>query len=261
MLIAGSLFQFLNGLDTGLAMTAVAWDLALLASRRYPRPLAILCAVMPFVRPELAVLSAGSILILLINPQESLKEKTVAVGFAAAAALPFLAWYWIETGSPIPSTLGAKTYFFAQANLPMVTKFPWFARDLLRGLLAIFPLFTCLAFIRRPALRILCISFVLIVLASYLRWLPSALSWNSGRYLFIFVPIITFGVVDALTAPERWRRLIAQACLAVAILPTLCAFVGQRASYDQSLVFYRSNLIDTVDWANTQYPPLDGHDS
>jgi hypothetical protein len=158
--------------------------------------------------------------------------------------------------------VGAKTYFFAEANLPMVTKFPWFARDLLYGLLAIFPLFACVALIRRPALRALCISFALIVLASYPRWLPSALSWNSGQYLFIFVPIVMFGVIDALAARERWRRLIAQGYLAAAILPTLCAFLGQRASYEQSLGVYRTKPARHRRLG--EYPStgrLDGHDS
>jgi hypothetical protein len=124
LLVAGSIFQFLNGLDTGLAMTAVACDLALLASKRHPCLLAILCGVMPFVRPELAVLSAGSILVLLSDADKSHQEKTVAIVLATAAVLPFLTWYWIGTGSPMPSTISAKAYFFAEANLPLATSSP-----------------------------------------------------------------------------------------------------------------------------------------
>jgi hypothetical protein len=93
------------------------------------------------------------------------------------------------------------------------------------------------------------------VLANYLRWLPSALNWNSGRYQFIFVPVVVFGLVDTLTAPERWRRLIARGCLAAAIFSTLCTVQVQSTNYEHALAVYRTNLIETIVWANAHIPP------
>jgi hypothetical protein len=92
------------------------------------------------------------------------------------------------------------------------------------------------------------------VIACYLQWLPSGLTWNSGRYLFILVPVVVIGLADALTAHERWRQLIGRGCLALAIFPTLCAVQQQRASYLHSLAVYRNNLIETVAWANAHIP-------
>ena len=45
LLFAGSTFQLLNGMDTGMAMVAVAWDIKLLTDRRRTRWLPILCGL------------------------------------------------------------------------------------------------------------------------------------------------------------------------------------------------------------------------
>ncbi len=252
---AGSLFQFLNGLETGLAMTAVACDLALLASNRYRWLLAILCGLMPFVRPELAVLSLGSMLIVFGDSTKSRGEKTVAAALAIAAAIPFLAWYWIDTGSFIPSTIDAKNYFYAQANLPMAAKFIWFAQSMIVGIVYAFPIFLCVPAIRSRPLRALCLSFVAIVLFAYLERLPGGLRFNSGRYLFIFVPIVLYGLIDAYAAPEPWRRRLARRCMVAALIPTVGAAVQQYQSYKYYLTFYRAGVVETVAWANAHIPP------
>src|SRR5260370_30280523 len=113
LMLAGSAFQLLNGMETGLAMSAVAWDFALLLSKRRTMALPVLCGVMPFVRPELAFLAAGSIAILIFDQTASRRFKLEAIFISMASALPFATWYWIETGSPFPSTAAPKADSFA----------------------------------------------------------------------------------------------------------------------------------------------------
>ncbi len=231
LLVEGCLFQFLNGLDTGLAMAAVIWCLALLDAKRYRPALAILCGVMPFVRPELAVLSAGAVLVMLCDAKISRREKVLVVALAAASATPFLAWYWIDTGSVIPTTIGAKTYFSAEANLPLSERLSLLAGGVRIGLVYDVPLIFCLAMVRSRPLRLLCFGFILIVLFAYLQRFPGGWEANSGRYFFIFAPVVVFAVIDSYAAADAPRRRFVRSCIIASIATTSYASYKQFESY------------------------------
>ncbi|HEX5454257.1 MAG TPA: hypothetical protein VFX06_10730 [Stellaceae bacterium] len=253
LVLGGSIFQLLNGLDTGLAMAAVAWDIALLADRRHPRLLALLCGVMPFVRPELAFMSLASLAIMLAARQpHSGRFKTLAL--AAIAAAPFLLWYWIDTGSPIPSTIGAKTYFFADRYVDWHRKAAWLIHDLTRALGTVFPLFLCAAFIRPRVLRAALFLFAAAFVAAYFVRFPSGITTNADRYLFLFVPVILFGIACGVSATKRRRRLLTLASLAISILFVPLGVRFQHDEYAGGIVGYRHSLDDAVAWMNANLP-------
>lgn len=254
LFLGGSAFQLLNGLETGLAMSAVAWDLALLISRRkHPVALSVVCGLMPFVRPELTFLAGASILILVLDNEFSVRTRIVAVGIAAATAAPFVLWYWIDTGSPVPSSIAAKTYFIAQTYLSLGTRM-FFFRLIALALLAVSPLWLCCAFIQPRAVRAACLLFIVTFVAAYFWRYPSALFANVGRYLFIFAPIIILGSATMLVSAQTWKRPVAQICLAISLLSTACAVSGQGEKYVRLIDVYRKNLIEVVAWTNSHLP-------
>src|SRR5271165_4386768 len=217
LILAGALFQFLNGMDTGLAMAAVAWNIKLLTDKRRTLWLPILCGIMPFIRPELSFLSLASILILLCESDRSASFKITAAAAAALSAVPFLLWYWADTGSLVPNTIGAKTYFFAERYADWSDKLYAVFWALSRAALATFPLFMCLRFMRpRQVGQVLALFFAVFVGAYFWRF-PGGLVHNGGRYLYVFVPVVLFGVACGVASAFRTQalRLIAVSALFV----------------------------------------------
>ncbi len=254
LLFAGCLFQFLNGLDTGMAMAAVIWCLALLSSRRYRPALGALCGVMPFVRPELAVLSAGAMLVMVCDAKIGGREKAAIVVLAAASAAPFLAWCWIDAGGVIPTTIGAKAYFFAEGNLPLSERLNLLSGGVGMGLVYGFPLIFCLAMVRGQPLKFLCFGFILIVLFAYLQRFPGGWEANSGRYFFIFAPVVVFAVIDSYAAADAPRRRFIRVCLIAAIATTGYASYKQFQSYHYYLTVFTPAVVETVEWADKHLP-------
>jgi hypothetical protein len=252
--IGGSLFQLLNGLDTGLAMAAVAWCIALAADRRHPYALAALCGAMPFIRPELTLLAAGLMLMLMVDRGLPLRDKIGVFVTAAAVTAPFLLWYVADTGAIVPSTIGAKSWFYAQHHVDSRDKLAWMETDLWRALFGIFPLFLCAPFIRPKRLCLALGCFGAAFMLLYFWSFPSAFSHNAGRYLFPLMPIVLAGVAAGSAAPWRWQRI---ATLAVVILASVFVSVGFRLERDQyryDTTNYRQSLGDMVAWMNANLP-------
>ncbi|HTT75506.1 MAG TPA: hypothetical protein VMF50_05935 [Candidatus Binataceae bacterium] len=234
-------------------MAAIAWDIALLIDRKRIVALSILCGLMTFIRPELAFLAIASMAVVFWEHRCS-AESVKAVAICALVLLPLLAWYWIDTGSPIPSTIGAKTYFFAQRFLPLRIKLILLIRDLIPALAAVSPLFLCAGFIRPPAVRRILLLFTAVFLASYLWRFPSGFAENDERYLFPFVPIILFSVACGLSSSRRQERAIAISCVVLSLLFVPFGIIHQFRNYREYLTGYRLSLDDTVRWMNRNLP-------
>jgi len=267
LVLAGSIFQLLNGLDTGLAMAAIAWNIKLLTDRERTLWLPVLCGVMPFIRPELAFLSAASGIIYLtyvkyIIPAASmlivLWDRKVHWGKAFVlcllAAAPFLLWYWIDTGSPIPSTVGAKTYFFAERYIDWRTKLGWLTHDMAQAALVTLPLFLCIRFVRPRAVAMMLVMFVAVFVASYFWRFPSAFSHNAGRYLFPFVPIVIFGIACGLSSVQRQHRKMTLLYVAISIVFIPLGIAFQFIEYREHVTGYRDSLVDMAQWMNANLP-------
>ena len=255
LVLAGSAFQLLNGLETGLAMSAVAWDFALLLSKRRTMALPVLCGVMPFVRPELAFLSGCSLAILIFDQTVSSRFKIEAIVVSIASALPFATWYWIEIGSPFPSTAAAKAYFFAEAYDPITTKLYYVAMSAGRALLVTFPLWFCVIFIRPARIRTICLLFISALLGAFLSRFPGGLWMSTSRYLFVFAPIVILGMAAGLASEHARGRRIVRYCLASALFFTALSLKNQLSSYISWLKVGDPNMRDTVAWCNSHLAP------
>jgi hypothetical protein len=126
-------YQLLNGLETGWAMAAIVWALSF-AARPTPSPLLpLLCGVLPFLRPELIVLSVslvGAQLYRRYRQGEKLRGCLLELALAGAAALPWIVVTYLNTGHVIPNTISAKRLFFAEAQLPFSVKYAWLTRTI-----------------------------------------------------------------------------------------------------------------------------------
>ena len=251
LVVAGSLFQFLNGMDTGLAMAAVAWTIKLLTDKRRTLWLPMLCGLMPFIRPELSFLSVGAMLILFLDANCSLRFKLAAAALAVLSAVPFLLWYWIDTGLLVPNTVGAKMYYFAERYADWSGKFRVVLTAMALAALACFPLFLCLRFLRPRAVAGLLALFALAFVGSYLVNFPGGLLHNGGRYLYVFAPIVLFGVACGLSSASR-KQTIRLAAISALFLPLM--FGAQLSDYRSRISGDQQSLADVVNWINRNLP-------
>ncbi|TYL79403.1 hypothetical protein [Bradyrhizobium cytisi] len=251
LVFAGTLFQVLNGMDTGLAMAAVAWDIKLLTDKRRTFWLPALCGVMPFVRPELSLLSAASMLIVFWEKDAANGFKIAAAAVAALTSLPFLLWYWIDTGSLVPNTISAKMFFFAERYLAWSDKSLLMLSAVSQGALMSFPLFLCLRFMRPVAVGRMLALFVAVFLGAYFWRFPSGLVHNGGRYLFVLAPLVLFGTACGLTSAFR-KQTLCMVAISILFLPQ--GFVAQLEDYRTHIVGFQESLADVVRWMNANLP-------
>ena len=129
LLVGQTPHQVLNGLETGLAMAAVAWWLVWASHERPTGCLAVLCGIMPYIRPELAALSTAGLLVLWQQHVGAASPRRVAMmGFgrsvllALLAAAPWALVYWHYTGAPYTPTAAAKMYYFAEGTHPLAER-------------------------------------------------------------------------------------------------------------------------------------------
>lgn len=251
LVLAGTLFQLLNGMDTGLAMAAVAWTIKLLTDKRRTLWLPVLCGIMPSIRPELSVLSVASMLPMLAETKATVRFKIAAVAAAASSAAPFLLWYWFDTGSLVPNTVSAKMYYFAERYADWSDKAFLMLVVVLHAALASFPLFLCLRFMRPPAVGRMLTLFVLIFLGAYFWRFPSGLLHNGGRYLYVLAPIVLFGVACGLSSAFRKQTLT---LVAISLLFLPQAFSVRFYDYRTQIAGSQGSLSDVVRWLNANLP-------
>jgi hypothetical protein len=251
-------FHLFNGLETGLAMAIVAWALvfALLPTPTWQLPL--LCGLMPFIRPELAALSA-----LLIVRQAWVRwaqihtHKGSAVkavvqdgALAVLAAVPWLIWSWLDTGHLLPGTIAAKSAYFAQGGLPWWRKLRFMA-SAITGMTLV-PAFLGLVFLRRVSTVFVVWGFFGAFMIAYYVQLPAAIHHNYFRYLHILAPLSVFGLLIATRAGKRVRGHIP---LAVASLLTVATLPFAWGAYETELDYTRRESAGMADWVNENLPP------
>ena len=124
-----------NGMETGLALAGLTWALVFATdvSLRDSRWTPLLWVQLPFLRPELIVVTVllfGIRLLGRIRKGETARIllawtiQDMVIGLAGA--LPWLLWYRLNTGSPIPSSMSVKLNFFAEACWPAQAKWTVF---------------------------------------------------------------------------------------------------------------------------------------
>lgn len=249
--------QLLNGLETGLALGGVTWALALASEPGRERALAVVCGLLPFVRPELGLLSLGLLAYkgLPLWRAGRRRDVGVMVAFAAAAAAPWLLWSLIATGSLLPSTAGAKTAWFAEGKLPGSVKRDWIGDELgdFAGLIGI-------AVVAAVALAFfwlgrVMLAFAVVFVAFYYAVFPGALGQYEGRYLYVLLPGVLLGLVWALTRTRtRALRIAALVLLGVALVQSAIEFSGRWDRYLATRDFTTGALASVAGWAHENLP-------
>lgn len=185
-----------NGLESGLAMAAVAWSIVLVNSRW----LCLLAGLLPFIRPELGLLG-----LLLLGRQVwqmalggDRRSAVVRLLGALLVATPWLAWQITATGDILPDTGATKIAWYGESGLlPMEKLRNVVAALSMSGLL---PLLIGLVGLRAQAGGWMLMLFVLLWLGAAGWTLPGGLAHNHGRYLAMLVPIAVYGWMGLGTA-------------------------------------------------------------
>jgi hypothetical protein len=223
-----SLFHLFNGLESGLAAAAVG-GLILLIERGPSRSAALLCGLLPFVRPELGLLSAAALArqawIRRGQGAGWIRAAGVDLLLAAGAAAPFLAWNLATFHAVLPNTVSAKRWYFADAftwrqNLAVVV-------DVTAK--AFGPMMLGLLLAPRSSLKAGLLLFVALFYAGYGLMLPPALAWVNGVYLFVLTPVWLWGLCKI--AARRRLFVAVSALMAAWLTVTLPAQVRAFAAF------------------------------
>lgn len=221
-LLAGMTYhQFVNGLETGMAMAAITWTLLALDWDSPPEWGYALIALQCFIRPELAALSTiFGIYILAKRPAGWVKGLLITLGVFVLLALLL----YVVSGTLVPNTVSAKVYFFAEGCAPDEIRSAVVSKALVTfcGSVGLFAIGFAMALLSRQ--RLFMFLFLGIFLFAYYQKLPGALFHNYSRYLYVFIPIAVFGWAAGLGHRHTVLRLGSAALgivVAVSVIATL----------------------------------------
>lgn len=242
--------HLLNGLETGLAMAAVAWAVVFALEGRDTWHLPALCGAMPFVRPELTALSA---LLMAMRVWEQLRSRAPiavigrSIVVALLAALPWLLWARWDTGQFVPATMSAKTFYFAEAGQPAFIKIlGLFAAA--NYMMIVVGFLGFLVIPRKPVGFALLAFYVAFMLAYYMK-LPGGLYHNYHRYLQLLLPVSISMLVLSIEARALARNLLLIAgCWLLVTMPRAVS------SHVASIEHTRTELAGLAAWSKANLP-------
>lgn len=243
-------FQLFNGLETSWALAGATWAIAL-ASRGVPDlRLAAIAGTLPFLRPELALLSLA-----LLARQSKLRLGKAGFGagvlsdlvVAGLSAAPWLLWSAIETGHLLPNTAAAKGAFFSAPTGALAVVVTSVLFSLLKGV-GTLPLLLPLA--RHSTLKVALFTVGLALLAFFSLGFPGLLWHNNGRYTMTLLPLGLW----ALASFYEWRPTRFWALGgALALLAPFCVVSSfALISAGQGQV---RDAFAVIAWAEHQLPP------
>lgn len=254
-------YQAFNGLETGLAMAVGAWALVWFLEPVRARPWhAALLGALPFVRPELAVLSALLVVRHAVHGADGGRvvwaRFRLVSPWCVAGALPPLAFLLWQGGSVLPNTVMAKAYFFADGCMPWGVRLVHWS-EALRSFSMGFGLGWAsvgLVGLLASRLRWVLVPFVAIFLLVYLDRLPSALFHNWHRYVYVLMPALVAGWAALLTLPIRWMRFPFVAALVVAVFASALLFWDGVLRLQGGVDFTRRELAGVSVWVASHVP-------
>lgn len=257
ILLPGTPYQLLNGLETGLMMAAAVWSLALAGNKDRFRELSIISGILPFIRPELAVLS-----VLLLGTQiysrrldpDRIRWAGRILAFAALGALPWVTLLYANTGHFLPTSISAKRLFFAEAGLKPSIKWAWLSHkltDFVSGLW-IFA-FAALFFLIDPQ-GLISIVFILAFVASYYLEFPGALGHYAGRYMYALLPFLVSAMATGLARQSRLIRYCAFVILLLSILYEMGQAPAGWRAYLEGRHYTTTELADVAKFCSDRIP-------
>jgi hypothetical protein len=219
-------FHLINGLETGWAMAAVIWTIVLADSRWLP----LLCGLLPFLRPELALLAGPVMLRRLWLLRADRRACAEAVVLAIVVATPFALWMVVTTGHLVPNTAAAKLAFFGNVSQSVLYR----GKQVIWAFLHCRLLLLCLGLVGLAWMRAgwAVAVFVVLWLLLSMMTVPAALTHNSFRYIAIIAPVAVAGLA---TMSSVFGRIMDVPLLAIGLWSAVTGVVGIEMALDQSL--------------------------
>ena len=256
-----SLYQLLNGLETGLAMGAIIWAVFWFRSPVPERPAynSILGAL-PFIRPELGAVS----LLLFIREIWSLRRAPAGfsqlprvIVWAATGAAPFVLFLLLNGASLIPNSMSAKVYFFAEGCLPVVAKIHTAGTAVEQFLLSLgLAGLGFLALLLSPW-RLCGITFLLAFVAAYTERFPGALFHNWYRYPYVLIPFAVVGWTGFITCGQRHLRLAGKTLLVLTMALGVLQTIDTWRKYEEGISISRNELAGVSRWITSNLKESD----
>lgn len=244
---ASMVFQLCNGLETSLVLAGVTWAILLADSDEPSRALCLLCGALPFLHPELGVLSA---VLLLRQARRRLQHGQAAqiaadLALAFLAAAPWILWSWSATGAVLPNTASAKVAFFADARRPLGWKIETAAWAVVTGIGL--PA-AALPFARRSSLALALWAFAVVFLVASLLMYASGLLAYGGRYTVALLPACLWALCAWAGSPRVCMALLAACAL------TACIDLVHALSELKRLSLVSADEAAAVAWADRNLP-------
>ncbi len=251
VVVAQTPHQLLNGLETSWALAALTLAIATAEdahARRWQLP--ALCGSMPFLRPELAAVSA----LLLAQrahrdwrsqgPRRALQSAAIA----GAVALPWLALSWASLGTPFPNTIEAKRNFFAEGCGPGSRRAGALESALFSFQDDVGLLYWVACLLPITALGRVGLLFGVAFGIAYYAEGPNLLRHYEQRYLYLFLPWLIYGVGLALTVKRRGARALGALFLLVCLAQGVAKQPEHWHWHLACLGFTRSELQPLAQW-------------
>jgi hypothetical protein len=205
-------FNLTNGLETGWAIATLTFAIAA-ARAGWIVPVGFAVGLLPFLRPDLA--PASAVVLLYAIRGRPRREQLTAVCAAVTAAVPWLLWTRIDTGTWIAQTFRAKQLFHAEGCRPPIEKAVTVLRGVGVGLAQMFPLSLGLLVLGRDKLGRLGLAAMAVAGIAYFIAFPGAIGQPFLRYLTaICVPWLCLGLALGLARVSS----VAGASLAIAVI-------------------------------------------
>jgi hypothetical protein len=222
VLLSGAVIeQAVNGVETGWAM-AIAVALIAACLSKHSLAVAVLAAILPWLRPDLAPLAGLLFLFTIWSIDRVARVRAIAT--ALTMFVPWAIWLHWQTGAWFPNTMAAKAAFYAASCQPALTKFSLVAFAIALWVTSTVPASVLAAFwVWRESIGLAVLIATLFTLAAYLVVFPVGLFHNHQRYMFpIGIPLIALGLAYSLRSPKPiWRSVapVVTVFLSLVLLP------------------------------------------
>jgi len=250
-------YHLTNGLETSWAVAAVAWCLFLaMAPARHPIALPALLAMLPFIRPELGLLS-----VLLGGYWLSVMRANLPVVVRGMAIWIVAGLLWIGLAHALnwpvfPDTVFAKKYYFAEGCAPTTFK-TQALRDAIGSWVLPYGLILLglVLWLRDRLGWILC-GFTAIFFAVYYLSFPGALGHYEGRYMAILAPMFLWGWARLLAPAQYPQRQPVMALLVLAVVYVSVFSTPTALAYTRGANNFTSNeLMTMAEWVKANIRP------
>ena len=256
---ANLIYQLFNGLETSLALATMVWALVALSDTHYPGWLPWILGSLPFLRPELIVVAGlfGLYAVYLMWRESRSDFVPTLLKFGSQvvmSAAPWLILHTIETGSPIPATIGAKKAYFAEGCGPPTWKKGAVLVSLHRATRELGVWLAPLVLLLRTSIGRLLLVFAAVFFASYDINFPGALGHYELRYMYVLEPMLIWGLLSTLFDRLPAIRVVSRGLL---VLLGLQAVFSVPRAMELSLGvrdFALRDLAGVAAWANENLP-------